>query len=138
MGVVAIGPIAKGEVVLSEAPLFTQQLGWNMLTIVQSLVLKTADEKRQFLELTNCHQRKLRGRPLINLFHRQQVSWATLGGMTICRSGSHLMKFRIPMQHSRYDTGPGFSQGASNVDASHRTFNQYNYNNAMNDEMVVR
>jgi hypothetical protein len=42
------------------------------------------------------------------------------------------------MQHSRYDTGPGFFQGASNVDASHGTFNQYNYNNAMNDEMVVR
>jgi SET domain len=59
MGVVAIGPIAKGEVVLSEAPLFTQQLGWNMWTIVQSLVHKTADEKCQFLELTNCHQGKL-------------------------------------------------------------------------------
>jgi hypothetical protein len=58
-GVVATGPIAKGEVVLSEAPLFTQQLGWNMLTIVQSLLPKTADEKRQFLELTNCHQGKL-------------------------------------------------------------------------------
>jgi hypothetical protein len=59
MGVVAIGPIAKGEVILSEAPLFTQQLGWNMRTIVQSLVLKTADERRKFLELTNCHQGKL-------------------------------------------------------------------------------
>jgi len=59
MGVVATGPIAKGEVVLSEAPLFTQQLGWNMLTIVQSLLPKTADEKCQFLELTNCHQGKL-------------------------------------------------------------------------------
>ena len=59
MGVVATGPIAKGEVVLSEAPLFTQQLGWNMLTIVHSLFPKTADEKCQFLELTNCHQGKL-------------------------------------------------------------------------------
>jgi len=59
MGVIAIGPIAKGEVVLSEAPLFTQQLGWNMRTIVQSLFFKTADEKRQFLELKNCHQGKL-------------------------------------------------------------------------------
>ena len=52
MGVVAIGPIAKGEVVLSEAPLFTQQLGWNMRTIIQSLVIKTADEKHKFLGQT--------------------------------------------------------------------------------------
>jgi len=46
------------------------------------------------------------------------------------------------VQHSRYDTGPGFFQGASHVNASHGTFNhigrdQYNYNNAMNDEMVA-
>ena len=47
------------------------------------------------------------------------------------------------MQHSRHDTSPGFFQGASHVNASRGTFShvgrdQYNYNNAMNDEMVVR
>jgi len=56
MGVVATHPIAKGEVVLSEAPLFTQQHSRSVATIASSLSLKTADEKRRFLELTNCHQ----------------------------------------------------------------------------------
>jgi hypothetical protein len=47
------------------------------------------------------------------------------------------------MQDSRYDTGPGFFQGVSHVNASHGIFNhiegpQYNYSNAMDDEMVVR
>ena len=59
MGIVAVQPIAKGEEILSEAPLFTQQLLRSVKTIAQSLAPKTADEKRQFLELTNCHQGKL-------------------------------------------------------------------------------
>jgi hypothetical protein len=50
------------------------------------------------------------------------------------------------MAYSRRDAGPAFFQGASNVNASRGVFNsigrdQYNYNsynNAMNEEMVVR
>ena len=48
------------------------------------------------------------------------------------------------MPYSGHDTEvPGLFQGASHVNASHGNFNQigrdqYNYNNAMNDDMVVR
>jgi hypothetical protein len=59
MGVIATCPITKGEEVLSEAPLFTQQLVQSELTIAHSLSPKTAKEKCQFLKLTNCHQGKL-------------------------------------------------------------------------------
>ena len=66
MGVVATRPIVKGEEVLSEAPLFTQQLSRNAQTIADSLFPKTADEKHQFLDLTNCHKGKLP--PLVGIF----------------------------------------------------------------------
>ena len=59
MGVIAVRPIAKGEKILSEAPLFTQALARSVDTIAESLGPKTRDEKRQFLELTNCHRGKL-------------------------------------------------------------------------------
>jgi hypothetical protein len=68
MGVIAVRPIAKGEVVLSEAPLFTQELARNRLTIWHSLASKTADEKRQFLELTNCHRQNRKVHPFEGIF----------------------------------------------------------------------
>jgi hypothetical protein len=68
MGVIAVHPIAKGEVVLSEAPLFTQELARNKLTIWHSLASKTADEKRQFLELTNCHRQNPKVHPFLGIF----------------------------------------------------------------------
>ena len=54
IGVVATSPITKGEVVLSEAPLFIQPISGDEHTIAASLSTKTADERRQFFELTNC------------------------------------------------------------------------------------
>jgi hypothetical protein len=68
MGVVAVRPIAKGEEVLSEAPLFIQTLARNIQTIRDSLASKTADEKRQFLELTNCHQKNRQIHPFLGIF----------------------------------------------------------------------
>ena len=70
-----------------------------------------------------------------------RFNYATLSSTITCQSGAYTSKSH--MQHSRHDTGPGFFHGASHVNATHGNFNhigrdQYNnYNNSMNDEMVV-
>lgn len=55
MGIVARKPIASGKLILSERPLFTQPLLRGLPTILKALSPKTTTEKKQFLELTNCH-----------------------------------------------------------------------------------
>jgi hypothetical protein len=56
-----------------------------------------------------------------------------------------LLSTNFPMQDSNRDGGPGFFRGASYINASNNVFNQagrdqynVNYNNAINDEIVVR
>lgn len=58
MGIIAIRPISEGEEIFSEAPLFTQELGPTEQAIARSMAPKTKEEKRQFIELTNCHRGK--------------------------------------------------------------------------------
>jgi hypothetical protein len=54
-GIIATRPIRRGEEILSEAPLFTQERLPSQNTIAYSLTSKTTDEKRQYLDLVNCH-----------------------------------------------------------------------------------
>ena len=67
LGVIATDPIDEGEVIISEAPLITQALARNEITIAASLVPKSMDEKRQYLSLANCHK-KSRFQPLHGIF----------------------------------------------------------------------
>ena len=67
LGVVATDPIDEGEVIISEAPLFTQVRARNADTIAASLAHKSMDEKRQYLSLANCHKTS-RFKPLQGIF----------------------------------------------------------------------
>jgi hypothetical protein len=58
LGIIATRPISEGEEILSEAPLFTQELGLTEQAIARSMATKTKEEKRQFIELSNCHRGK--------------------------------------------------------------------------------
>ncbi|KDQ58529.1 hypothetical protein JAAARDRAFT_34344 [Jaapia argillacea MUCL 33604] len=66
LGVIATRPIAQGEEILSESPLFTQSIARSAHTIARSLSLLTKHEQEQYLALSNCHQAQLP--PLLGIF----------------------------------------------------------------------
>lgn len=98
MGVVAVRSIAKGEEVLSEAPLFTQELARSWQTIAHSLAAKTPDEKRQFLQLTNCHRGDSNLHPLRGIFETNALPCGNNGMGEIASTGG------LFLQGSRFNS----------------------------------
>lgn len=78
-GIIATRPITRGEEILSEAPLFTQECVPNQKTIAYSLEPKTSDEKRQYLDLANCHRGTMP--PLMGIFHTNALPCGNNGGL---------------------------------------------------------
>jgi hypothetical protein len=83
---------------LSEAPLFTQELGLSEQSIALSLATKSKDEIRQFLELTNCHRGKMS--PLLGVFHTNALPC----GVNDSLFGSVAAKAGIFLQGSRFNS----------------------------------
>jgi len=67
-GIVACRPFARGDVVLSEKPLFTQPRARTNASIAQALKKCSRAEQQEFLSLHNCHKRRLPSEPLRGTF----------------------------------------------------------------------
>jgi len=99
LGVIATDPIDEGEVIISEAPLFTQALARNADTIAASLAQKSTDEKRQYLSLANCHKTN-RFNPLHGIFETNALPC----GDNMPSLGTIASKAGIFLQCSRFNS----------------------------------
>lgn len=99
MGVIATHPIDAGELIISEAPLFTQTLVRSASTIAASLATKTPDEKRQYLNLTNC-RKSAQYNPLRGIFETNALPC----GVNMPESGPVANKAGIFLQCSRFNS----------------------------------
>jgi hypothetical protein len=93
LGAVATRMMEKGEVIISEAPLFTQGRDKQNSTIIRSLTEKSDQDKRKFLELANCHKAdpKFKNSPFLGIFDTNALpcgvndsssgEFATTGGL---------------------------------------------------------
>jgi hypothetical protein len=70
LGAVATRRIQNGEIIISEAPLFTQGRVRQNSTIIKSLAEISDQDKRRFLELANCHKAdpKFKNSPFLGIF----------------------------------------------------------------------
>lgn len=91
MGAFATRPITYGDVILSEAPLFTQTLvQCGVRTIALALSSKSDSEKRQYLELANCHQGRYP--PLMGIFRTNALPCGDNGTRKIATKAGIFLK----------------------------------------------
>jgi SET domain len=114
LGVVATDPIDRGEVIISEAPLFTQGLARNEHTIAASLAPKSMDEKREYLRLANCRD-STKVNPLQGIFETNTLPCGDNMqefGVTASKAGIFLLCSRFnssctPNVHNWWDEEGG-------------------------------
>lgn len=88
VGAIATRPIKFGELVLSEQPLFAQSLLpiARLPTIMRNLAAKSELEKRQYLELANCHVGTKH--PLLGIFDTNALPCGSTGGANTASEGA--------------------------------------------------
>ncbi|EGN92671.1 hypothetical protein SERLA73DRAFT_116951 [Serpula lacrymans var. lacrymans S7.3] len=109
LGIVAVRNIAAGETILEEAPLFTQTRGRCLQSVVDSLASKSTQEKRLYLQLSNCHRDRLP--PLLGIFETNALPCgnndglsghrASTAGVFLC--GSRFNSSCVPNVNNRWD-----------------------------------